>query len=91
MASTIQPSFNSNVYKITDYQYMINKLIYEDLNEITEDDKVYIIDFITTNKYNQGMLGVYANMMEGAYTKYKQKVRRRQSINKCRFCCNLFI
>ena len=68
---------------------MINKLTYEKLDEITEDDKEYIIDFISTNKYNQGIMGVYANMMENEYTKYNQKIRQKR--NKCRFCCNLFI
>jgi len=78
-----------DTYHVTEYQQLLIKLTHENPNTITEEDKEYIIDFISTNKYNQTILGIYANMMEDAYTKYTQKMRQRQQRNRWCFC--LFI
>ena len=77
-ATTINP------FIATNYQLMINKIGYEP-DEITEDDIKYIIDFISTNKHDPTILGIYANMMEEAYIKYRY--RQRQKRNCCFRCC----
>ena len=78
-----------DTYHVTEYQHLLIKLTHEDPTTITNEDKEYIIDFISTNKYDQTILGIYANMMEDAYTKYTQKMRQRQQRNK--WLCCLFI
>jgi hypothetical protein len=88
MSQQISTQTNSS-YHVTEYQQVLIKLTHEDPNTITNEDKEYIVDFISTNKYNQTILGIYANLMEDAYTKYTQKMRHQQQRN--RWCCCLFI